>query len=106
MLTRRFKLSYVAPSGLALWVIPFYVGASPYAVLCRPFGACIVGDFLLRRGEPLRCVMSPLWGLHCGCFPFTSGRAPTLFYVAPSGLAFDKEFGSTRISLPWFLVMN
>ena len=33
------NLSYVAPSGLALWAIPFYVGASPYAVLCRPFGA-------------------------------------------------------------------
>ena len=39
MLTRQFKLSYVAPSGLALWVIPFYVGASPYAALCRPVGA-------------------------------------------------------------------
>ena len=58
------KLSYVALSGLALWVIPFYVVASPYAVLCRPFGACIEGDFLLRSGEPLRCFMSPLRGLH------------------------------------------
>ena len=41
MLTRLFKLSYVAPSGLALQVIPFYVGASPYANLYRPFGAFI-----------------------------------------------------------------
>ena len=32
--------------------------------LYRPFGACIVGDSLLRRGEPLRCSMSPLRGLH------------------------------------------
>lgn len=32
-------LSYVAPSGLALWGVSFFVGVSPYAVLCRPFGA-------------------------------------------------------------------
>ena len=31
--------------------------------LCRPVGACIVGDSRLRRGEPLRCFMSPLRGL-------------------------------------------
>ena len=30
--------------------------------LCRPVGACIVDDSLLRRGEPLRCSMSPLQG--------------------------------------------
>ena len=53
MLTRLFKLSYVAPSGLALQVIPFYVGFHP-----------------------------------------------TLIYVAPSGLSSDKQFESTRISLP------
>ena len=44
--------------------------------LCRPVGACIVGDSLFV-------------GFH-----------PTLIYVAPSGLAFDNEFGSTCISLP------
>ena len=31
--------------------------------LCRPSGACIVGDSLLHRGKPLRCFMSPLRGL-------------------------------------------
>ena len=51
--------------------------------LCRPFGACIVGDSILRRGEPLRCFMSPRWGF-----------------------SFDKEFGSTRISLPLSFILN
>ncbi len=70
MLTRQFKIELYRPfptrrdkSQFALWVIPFYVGASPYAVLCRPF-------------------------------PTSRDK---------SRLAFDKEFGSTRISLPKFL---
>ena len=33
--------------------------------LCRPVGANIVKVSRLRRGEPLRCFMSPRWG-----FPF------------------------------------
>ena len=32
--------------------------------------------------------------------PFYVGFHPTLVYVAPLGLAFDNEFGSTCISLP------
>ena len=32
--------------------------------LCRPVGANIVEVFRLRRGELLRCIMSPLRGLH------------------------------------------
>ena len=30
--------------------------------LCRPVGANIVKVSRLRRGEPLRCFMSPHWG--------------------------------------------
>ena len=30
--------------------------------LCRPFGAFVIGDSPFRRGEPLRCFMSPLRG--------------------------------------------
>ena len=32
--------------------------------LCRPVGANIVKVSRLRRGEPLRCFISPLRGLH------------------------------------------
>ena len=34
-------LSYVALTGLALGGVFSFVGARPYAVLCRPFGACV-----------------------------------------------------------------
>ena len=37
----------------------------------------------------------PFWAI-----PFYVGFHPTLIYVAPLGLAFDNEFGSTCISLP------
>ena len=57
--------------------------------LCRPFGACIVGDSLLRRGEPLRCFMSPLRGLHLITISSLSGLAFDN-YIVPLGLAFDN----------------
>ena len=51
--------------------------------LCRPVPT--------RRDKSLLA----LWVI-----PFYVGFHPTLIYVAPSGLAFDNEFGSTCISLP------
>ena len=31
--------------------------------LCRPYRACVGWGLFFRRGTPLRCFMSPLWGL-------------------------------------------
>ena len=57
-------LVYFALTGLAWCVCRVFVGASPYAVLFRPFGAGMVCVPRFRRGEPLRSFISPLRGLH------------------------------------------
>ena len=42
-----------------------FVGASPYAMLCRPFGACIEGVPFIRRVSPYADLCRPF-----GAFPF------------------------------------
>ena len=48
-LTRQFKIELCRPVGACIAGDSLLRRVSPYANLCRPFGACIVGDSLLRR---------------------------------------------------------
>ena len=49
-LTRQFKIELCCPFGACIVGDSLLRRVSPYANLCRPVGACIVGDYsFLRR---------------------------------------------------------
>ena len=48
-LTRQFKIELCRPVGACIVGDSLLRRVLPYANLCRPVGACIVSDSLLRR---------------------------------------------------------